>query len=198
MLKTVLIVLGATFGVCLLGALGFGGLVYVAATREGTPARPDDREYVVTFEDLARHVSGLEKEGGVEKFTRDDFLGSHELSYEYQLKDETLYLTSSITVDSDARSARDTYNGMSLGMKVMLATQSDEVTLEDRNDLLKCGDDSRAMMMMRGEHPVGNVFLARKGNRVFHLTLAGAWFDDPEAFAQLVKPKLEKMSAWKP
>lgn len=170
----------------------------VSEEQRAAAANLADRDFLLTIDDLGQHMPGFEKQEGVEKIERDGFLGSTEVSYEYDPPgDEGIFLSSSITVDRSAREARDSFTGMKLGMGLMFSAEKD-VDTEERNDLLKWGDESRALVLTAGGQPVGNVFLARKGRRVFFLTIAGVYFDDPEAFGELIVPKLEKMELFEP
>jgi len=63
---------------------------------------------------------------------------------------------------------------------------------------LTWGDESRCTLLMNGDLPVGNFFIAREGRRILHVLVAGVYFDDAASFRELVVPHLEGMRSYSP
>ena len=196
--KVVLIVLACGVATLVLGVGGLGAIAYYFAHHQGSETvKPGDRDYVVTFDDLAKHASGLKKVASGEHLFRVDMLGVHKLSYQYQVQNE-LFMTSEVTVGRSSTSALTDYSAVQLGFKASLAAFGKDIELVDDDQLLEWGDQSHAMLMKKAGKPLGNVFVARKGNRTFFLAIFGIYFRDPAAFEQLVKPKLDKLESFQP
>jgi hypothetical protein len=201
--NTRVIVLAAV-GLFLMCGLGVGGIALVGLAELNRPAielAADERELLVTVEDVAALYDEDELSVGDAEgtFKRGGWLGSKELEYEYDdSADDGLYLMSSLTVERSTKEARETYLGMQLGMKVMLSVGDSGVTREERNDLFRWGDDSKHYLLMFEGAPVGNVFVGRKGRHVYFLSLGGVALDEPESLQALLGPKLERAATWKP
>ena len=65
-------------------------------------------------------------------------------------------------------------------------------------DFYEYGDSSTFYILEKNGSPVGNVFSARDGARIYLIVLSGMYFDDPDTWADLVEEKLERFSAYDP
>jgi hypothetical protein len=72
------------------------------------------------------------------------------------------------------------------------------LTAVERNDLFRWGDRSRFGIVKSDGLPRGNLFVARKDRFVFHLVVVGVYFEDSEAFADLVMPALLHIESSRP
>ena len=62
--------------------------------------------------------------------------------------------------------------------------------------LFAWGDESRYGQLQAAGQPFGNIFVARKGNRVVYCVFSGVYFDDAEAIAELLTPALDRLDAY--
>ncbi len=187
------VVIGAPLALCLvLGAT----IVLFDKTQKKTPLTQAERGALVTAEDLVAAGAKFAPDPKVEVSSKNANLdGSSELSYEYESKDPPVYVSTSISMEKSAADAISSYTGQSVGGAVGMNLSEPKMGLEDRDDLLKWGDQSRARLITYDGHPVGNFFIARKNNRVFLTMFTGVYFDDPEDFKSVIEPKLEAMDA---
>ena len=73
-----------------------------------------------------------------------------------------------------------------------------EVQLVERNDIFRWGNQSRLGVIQSAGRPAGNLFVARRGRAVFCLLIAGACFQQAEAFSSLVSPVLARVERYAP
>lgn len=200
--KLAVIIIGGSLAGCFgLGLLAAGAVSVMSGSDK--PASAEERGLVITIEDLTGHMAGFEPPtGGKETFHRvDHFDGSTELVYEYDTvaTGGTLYLSSGVTVETSPQNAGYSYTGMDIGVGIGLGIEpGSEVVQQERNDLLTWGDQSRTALLVTNGQPVGNVFIGRRGRRIFHVLFAGVYFDEPEAFQELVTPHLEAIERYSP
>ena len=64
------------------------------------------------------------------------------------------------------------------------------ITIEERNELFKWGDQSRLAILKSNGLSIGNIFVARKGKSCFFMILYGVYFDDSESLKELLLPTL--------
>jgi hypothetical protein len=191
-------------GIPLVGLAALVGVgVLLSSTGKDLPPGDADRAAVLTIEELGERLQDFTPKPNVAKLTKRKLLdGSHELSYEYDTSTDAkggLYLNCVITVEKDATDARNSYLGMKLGGAAGFAITSGKgVSLQDREDLLKWGDDSHSAVLTVDGKPGGNFFIARKGTHIFYLIVAGVFFDSPENLSSLLVPKLEQLAQYKP
>ena len=117
--------------------------------------------------------------------------GSAEVNYEYESESPPLYVSTSISLEKDNRDAITTYTSQSVGGSVGLSIAGDGLKMEERQDLLAFGDQSKSQLLTMNGKPVGNFFITRKGPRVLMVIFSGVYFDDPEALRSVMEPKLE-------
>jgi len=197
-LLIVLLAVGIPLGVVVLLAV-LGGVFVLSGKPQ--PVTAADRAVVVTIQDLARHMHDFEPVASGETFKKTRYLdGSHQLEYEYKSpREPPLYLRSSLSVEHSANDAVTNYGGMRIGAKVGFALSGkDKITQVDRDDLLRWGDDSHCTLLQSGGKPVGNLFVARKGERVVSVILAGVYFEKPAAFQELMLPILGRALTYNP
>ena len=201
-LKIALAILGVSvLGCCGLGIVAALGWRVVDGTEE--PMAAHERELLLTVEDLSPYVVGGLVGGprSMETAEKRRFPGGGtELFYEYDAVDDRdgVYLSSGINFDRSVSDANMTYTGMNIGASLGLSMAEENIVERDAPELLQWGDESKSTLLVSGGVPVGNVFVARKGRRVFHLILAGVYFDDPAVFQELVLPHLDAMDRHRP
>lgn len=191
-------------GIPVVGVAALVGVgVLLSSTGKELPTGPADQAAVLSVEELGERLQDFSVKPNVAKLTKRRLLdGSHELNYEYDTSNDEgggLYLNCVITVEKDATDAKNSYLGMKLGGAAGFALTSGKgLKLQDREELLKWGDDSHSALLTVDGKPAGNFFIARKGTHIFYLIVAGVFFDSPENLTSLLVPKLEQLAQYKP
>jgi hypothetical protein len=191
-LKWVALVLAVPLALCLvLGAT----VLFFDKTQKKTPLSDVERGALLTAEDLVSAGAKFTPDPKIEVASRNANVdGSNELSYEYESKDPPVYVSTMVSLEKSDADAMTSYTSQSVGGAVGMNLSEPKMGLEDRDDLLKWGDQSRARLITYDGKPVGNFFIARKNNRVFLTMFTGVYFDDPEDFRAIVEPKLDAMA----
>lgn len=180
-----------------------GGLVtYFAFVHEiEEPVTDEDRALAITAERLAELSPDLafdRSRGKLRKVRHLD--GSRELEYEYESPDDagqTLYVSFAAGVERTAQDARNSYAGERIGAKIGLRVSGEGRVREvERGDLWRWGDESRCSLLKSNGVVVGNLFMARKGRRLFLLMIVGVCFEDAAPIRELLDPMLERLEKW--
>jgi hypothetical protein len=162
-------------------ALGAGPLLVTEA----------DRASVVRAEDLGWDPAGGGPAGAAATLVKRRTAGGVELRSECDRRRSGAYLLSTVTLTPGSAEARLLYASLKFGGAVGIGVKGGgDVRLEPRDDLLSWGDDSHAALISFRGRPVGNVFIAREGPRVFQLMVVGRAFPTAEALGGLLRPKL--------
>ena len=202
--KTLLLVL-LIVGLCLFGGIalivGIGALYVFTATEEELTVA--DRGRIVDVEMLAEMIEGgYTPDPACEKIVRLRYLDrAYEVDYEYDDPDDpnAPYLNCCLTVEPKHGDALTSYVTSWQAARLGMAWGADvEVEIVERNDLFSWGDQSRFAIIHADGQPSGNLFVARKGKAVFYLILGGVYFDDGEAFGELVRPALSNVASLRP
>jgi hypothetical protein len=200
--RTLLIVLAVLGGIAVL-ACGVGTLVYLVFVREvEQPITQADRDVLFTVETLSGFADIAADPGRATVKRVRHLDGSSKLTYEYHSPDgaaDPLYLTTIVNVERNLSDARTVYVGATFGFKLGLAIEGD-ASLQQvvKPGLFQWGDESRAVLLMRGDRPVGNVFAGRKGRTVFLMVLAGVFFDDAGQVKAALGPVVQRLEAYAP
>lgn len=181
--------------------LGGGAAFYLLFLHEIPQAVTEaDRGVLLTADEVVRH-NDLKPDGqGTFRHVKY-LLGNHELEYEYQSpdgSDEGLYVSCLVSIERSTKDALTTYTAQRLGTSVALKLDREAaLRLVDEHAPFKWGDDSSSSLIVGKHGPVGNVFTARKGERVFHVVVAGPSFVPPE-LNDLLSPVLARLDAYRP
>jgi hypothetical protein len=192
---------GAVIGkLSLLAGPWVAALCLTGCERE-LPISAADKEVVLRAADLTAYGFGLEKTERYETFKRIRYFdGSHELTYEFQTpdsgQDDALYINVVISVERSRADALTTYGAQKVGLTVGL--KSNDVEQREVENFYSYGDSSTFAILEKDGHPIGNIFTARDGRRVFMLMLSGMYFEDAATFRELIESRLEKFSAYEP
>jgi hypothetical protein len=196
----VVILVPAGLLLCVAFVIGIGA-VYVLTAKE-EPASQSERQLVVDAAAVAAARGDFTPRAELETCKKIRYLDrSFDIEYEYDSPedDDNPYINSSLTVERNLRDARTSYlslwGGARLGMRFGSGT---EVTVVERNDLFRWGDESRFALLQVGGFSGGNLFVARKDTKVVYLLLAGASLDEPGEIAALLGPVLERVEQFKP
>lgn len=105
-----------------------------------------------------------------------------------------------MTVAKTVEDAVGSYTGMRPGAAAQFALPGGDkkVAEQVKDDLLGWGDDSRTSLPTVDGAPIGNIFLVRKGNAIFHALFVGVCFDDAEAVKALLQAKPDRLEASRP
>lgn len=158
------------------------------------PIKDQDKPLLVTVQDLIEY--------GVKYAEGDDFITlsrvyyldlTKEVEYEYDSPDgrediDPLYLTVTAGFEHSANEAKKTYK-LELGA-FTLGTKLGGLKVEEAKDFFSWGDESYFALLKKKENIVGNLFMARKGKKVYAFVIVGLYFSDPQMFSELLTPRL--------
>ena len=199
---TALIVVAVLGGVAALvcAVVAFGYFMFMREIEE--PVTPAERDVLLTIEKLKEFVD-LEADPGRGRVKRVRYLdGSREVTYEYESPDgaaDPLYVSSSVNLERNVSDARTVYVSSTLGFKLGMALEGESALRQVvRSGLFQWGDESKAVLLMRGDKPVGNLFAGRKGRKVFLVVLVGVFFDEREDVDAALGPILRSLEAYDP
>lgn len=186
---------------CLVLCAGFVALVWY--TDEEVPVTAQDREVVITAHDVRETMMEpvrIMARYETTRKTRSTLDGAISVEYEYDDgEDGVLYVLSTVIVERDAKAARLTYTGMKMGVNIFVRIEGD---IEERqhDDVFKWGDASKFVTYYSDGEPFGNMFIARKGKRIFYLETSGVYYDyeSRESFDSLVSEKLRRLERYNP
>lgn len=176
------------------------GWLFLASASE-QPVTEKDRAVVMQAEEIAAYADGFEVQPSRAKIRKVRYLDfTHEVEYEYESADgdpNYLYVLCTVSVEHTAKDARSTFAGLTVVDEVG-ASLAGDLTVRPRNDLFRWGDASTLAIVESEGLPIGNIFRARSGRRIFDLTFYGVYFDDGETLAELLTPPLERMRNYEP
>lgn len=158
-----------------------------------------EKELILRAQDLAPYGFNVDGASQYESFSKSVYFDrSYELEYEYQTPDgsglDPLYLNVSVSFEKSPADARVTQGATKMGLSA--GSYFEGLKLEEKRGFFKYGEESSYYVLLskKGE-PAGSYFVTREGSKVYSLLVAGVVFDEPEAWAELVTPKLQKFSA---
>ena len=188
-------------GVAFLITLVVGAGFLFFLTARDAPVTDADRGVLVTAERVAGFMDDFEPAPGAETVSKSLYIdGSCDVEYEYQdpNDEESIFLACTVTVERKKSDAIVTYGAEKYGIALGLKIQGDEIEQVEADHLLQWGDQSSCTILKYEGTPVGNVLVARKGRKVFALTLSGVYFEDAGSFQALVLPSLERLETYVP
>ena len=199
------IIVAAVIGICIIGTIllviGVGVLFWATSTEE--PLGPNDQAAIVDI-DMFRAWSGdpYAPDYSGEKITKTRFIdGSYDIDYDYDIPEDpnAPYLNCNITIEKDNADAKTSYVSIWAGAIIGIRLLGDaDVEVTERNDLFRWGDESTfAILSINGE-PFGNMFSARKGNRLLFIIFSGIYSDDGETVSDLLLPRLNQLHTYAP
>lgn len=187
-------------GGMLLACCGIGGLVYFVNIREiAETVTAEDRELAVTAEDILHHAPDVQVDPTLGKLRKVSHVDrSRELEYEFEAAEGTgpLYIFFNASVQPTNNDAQWAYSGLGIGLGYGFARGGENLQQEERNDLWSYGEQSRCVILTNKHGKVGNLFVARKGRRVFMLLIVGVYFEDSGAISELLTPMLERLEQY--
>lgn len=199
---TVLIVVAVLGGLAVFACavVAFAYVMFLHEIEE--PITQAERDVLFTIETLT-DFADVEVDPAAGKLKRvRHFDGSREVTYEYESPDgaeDPLYLSSSVNLERNVSDARTVYVSSTLGFKLGMALEGEQALQQvARSGLFQWGDESRAVVLMKGDKPVGNVFAGRKGKKVFLVILVGVFFDEREDVEAALGPVLRRFEAYNP
>ena len=178
-------------------------LLFALALCAGGCARAEmseaEKEIILRAQDIAPYGFEFGDASRHETFSKTVYFDrSYELEYEFQTPENSgldpLYLNVSVSFEPSVRDARMTQGATKLGLSA--GTYFERMKMEEKQGFFKYGDESAYYLLLsKSGAPGGSYFVTREGSKVYSLIVAGAVFDDPQAWAELVLPKLQKFSA---
>ena len=169
-------------------------IAFVLAALAGCQRQPPvvteaDKAMIVRAGDLKEHGWEFGDPAPLEKFTKTRWWdGTYDVVYEFETPDSEveypLYLNVTVTVEHMASDALLTQGAERVGLNIGL---QGDMTIREIDGFHPGA--TFAVLEADGD-PVGNYFSMRKGNKVYTLLMSGFYFDDPEAWRELVDAKL--------
>ena len=183
--------------------LSFGGVVvlivgggaFFLLTAKDVPVTTADREAVLDISDVALWIDDFSPDSSKESLKKTKYIDkSYEIEYEYDdsLNDDAPYLMCSITVEPSISDARISYTAVKAGFSLGFSGEPG-VKRVARNDLFRWGDDSEFSLLKASGLSFGNLFVGRKGKRVYMITVSGIYFDESAEIRDLLGEKLRAL-----
>ncbi len=159
-----------------------------------------ERSMLLDIEELAPTMIDFDPAPAHETVLKQRYYnGTFEIDYVYDdLSDETSpFLNYNITFEVRVSDAIASYHSMWTALTfTMSAVSEGEMSIQDRDHLFSWGDQSRFVIVTIDGLPVGNLFIARKGERIVSLILTGVYFDDSIAISELLLPQLNELDQY--
>jgi hypothetical protein len=164
--------------------------------------KEEDRPLLITAKDLESYGAVVPETHAFESMKRIHYADrSVEIDYEYEAPDDMegidpMYLTVTIEFEPTLSEAKSMYT---LG-KGAYAVGSKIGGLEvvEQEDFFQWGDASFFSVLEYEGQPVGNLFITRKGKKIYTIMLSGLYFDDAALWRELVEPRLNYMTTYEP
>ena len=166
------------------------GLVACSVSEDLTES---ERALLLTEADLRREPTPA-LAGKYQKVSRID--KSRELSYVYEKEGSGLYLSNTLTVDTSAANALVTEGAQKTGL--MIGLRVNGVVEEPIAQSVKYGDRSSLTILKKDGRPMGNVFTAVAGKKVYVVIFSGIYFDDAAAFDSFIAGKIDAILKYDP
>jgi hypothetical protein len=176
-------------------------LASLSGCERGLPVEAAEKEMVLRAGDLVEYGYGMEQTEQFEKFAKTRFFdGSSEITYEFETPDSEeehpLYLNVTMTFEKKTSDARLSQGAEKVGMKYGLKAAGIEA--REIKGFYKFGDTSEFYLLEKDGNPVGNMFFARQGKRIYTLVVSGMYFDDAATWKELIEEKLTRFAAHGP
>jgi hypothetical protein len=194
----------ALIGLVVAFLVGLGFLFYFMTAKEIEQKITDsDRAAVVTADQIDPKISGVQIPPGAGTFHKiRDRYGKYILRYTYGAADEStnsFFLETIITIAPYESEAEVVYTRASGAMALGAGWEGKTVPKKiDVNKMFHWGNESRCVVLFNGKKDVGNIFVTRKGGRVFSFVLIKRGFRDGAAFQNLITPALQRMENYHP
>ena len=111
-------------------------------------------------------------------------------------EEHVLYLNVTITFEKNTSDARVSQGAEKVGMKYGLKAAGIEA--RELKDFYRFGDTSEFYLLEKDGNPVGNLFFARQGKRIYTLVMSGMYFNDAATWKDLIEEKLTRFAAHAP
>ena len=98
----------------------------------------------------------------------------------------------SITVEPSISDARISYTAVKAGFSLGFSGEPG-VKRVKRNDLFRWGDASEFSLLKASGLSFGNVFVGRKGKRVYMITVSGVYFDESKEIREFLGDHLRAL-----
>lgn len=177
------------------------GLAGLAGCQRGLPVEEAERQMLLRAADLVEYGYGLEDVAPFEKFDKTRYFdGSSEITYEFNTpeseSDHPLYVNVTLTFERKTSDAMVSHGTEKTALKYGLKIGGIEAREVEK--FHEFGDSSTFYILEKDGKPVGNLFSARQGAKVYSLVMSGMYFDDADTWKELMDGRLAKFSAYKP
>lgn len=166
----------------------------------GRPASMDenDRALLITMDDLRAFGIPSRNPSLGEKYDATRYSdGVVVYEYEYDSENdpgnhEYVFVKSDVEIAETVEQAETTFEDVLLGFRIGLAIDGVDVSVVEDRNLIRFGDESYSAYMLSDDGVRrGNLIVVRQENVVLSLVLAGYYFDNPQSFSKLLRPRLE-------
>jgi hypothetical protein len=173
----------------------------VAACTSEQPVSAADKAIFLRAGDLEKFGFSYENAEAYETFSKvRNFDGTHQLSYQFETPDSEeespLYIYITVSIARHAADAVIAQKAEKLGL--LIGFKSEGAEEREVPGTLPFGDDAQLSLVVKGEHPIGNIFSLRDQEKTYLLVLTGVYFDSTEHFANLIGSKMERLAAYSP
>jgi len=165
------------------------------------PVEESEKLMLLRAGDLAPYGYELEGIERYESFTKTRLSdGSYELEYEFETPDSEeehpLFLYVIVTVEKNDLDAVLSHGAERFG--AMHGLRKGGIKEREVKNFYRYGDVSSFHVLEMDGQPVGNLFSARKGRRIYTLMITGMSFDDPQVWRELLQARLRQFSTYSP
>ncbi len=172
----------------LLAALWVALPASMAQSQEAT-----DRDFVLTMGELQPFGVDLpldfEMYESISRRTLTD--GSVAIAYEFEAPEE-LGLPYLYSVTETHPTPAEACESFAVGNA---GARSGGIEVQERNDIVRYGDDSLFGLLVEDGEPYGNLFSMCHGRTSFMVILGAFYFDDGASWAELIEPILEAIDS---
>ena len=157
------------------------------------PVEEGDRHLVLSIEQLQPYGLSLPLDFlPYERIKRNrHFTGLITVEYEFEAPEELglPYLYSTVEQHLSNVGACASFSALNFGVGL------GGVDLAERNDLFRFGDKSQFGLLVDEGEPYGNYFAMCRGTTAFMVMLGGFYFDDGNAWGELLGPTLDAVDS---
>lgn len=135
-----------------------------------------EKPHLVTASDLVQFGFKLRDTSKISFYEFMD--GTKE--YDYSFENNELYISNTLSICKNKQEANLKYE------TYMTEIFSNGLDKENLNELYTFGDNSMFVLLKKNSTPVGNIFLYKKNNEVYFLSLIGVYFNSKKDWKTLL------------
>jgi hypothetical protein len=167
----------------------------LAACDAQEPVTDNDKALFLRVADLAEFGVRYPNAEALETFSKSKQIdGSYEITYKFETSGDgrPLFIQSSVNIGRDSSNAQLAESAEKLGLLVAFKKNG----VEEREVAGVRG--GKLTLLVKGDVPIGNVFIVRDTGRTHLLILSGLYVKDAAVWQKLMAPKLERLARYAP